>query len=112
MVFFTIVHFYPSTSDRWLFFMIEKETFMSKEINSNDLYVVVISSKEERDELKAICVKLNIPIIYPELFEEEEIHHLWGISKSGVALVGTIIARNTPKDHIIHSLKELESYLS
>lgn len=88
--------------------MIEKETFMSKEINLNDLYVVVISSKEERDELKAICVKHNIPLLYPELFEEEEIHHLWGISKSGVGLVGTVVARYTPKKNIFHSIKEME----
>lgn len=83
----------------------------NKETKLNDLYVVVISSKEERDELKSLCVKHKIPMIYPELFENTEINHLWGISNSGVGLVGTIIARHTPKDHIVHNVKELEQLL-
>ena len=93
------------------FFVVDKEAYMPQKTLQNDLYVVVISSKEERDELKKLCVKHNIPILYPELFKEEEIHHLWGISRSGVALVGTQIARHTPKDHIIYNVKELDNLL-
>jgi len=82
---------------------------MSKqERKQNNLYVVVISTREERDQLKALCIKHNIPLTYPELFEEENIQPLWGISNDGIGLVGTVIARYTPKDHIIHSFEELE----
>ena len=79
-----------------------------QERKQNDHYVVVISSREERDQLKALCIKHNISLTYPELFKEKKIQPLWGISKSGVGLVGTIIARNTPKDHIFHSIDELD----
>lgn len=101
----------PSVSMAFNFFVVDKEAYMPQKTLQNDLYVVVISSKEERDELKALCVKHNIPLLYPELFEEEEIHHLWGISKNGVALVSTMIARHTPKENIFHSVKELECIL-
>ena len=81
---------------------------MSDVKNHDDLYVVIISTKEERNQLRDLCVKYNIPILYPEPFKEKKVHHLWGFSKSGVGLVGTAIARYTPKDHLIHSIEELE----
>jgi len=83
-----------------------------QERKQNNLYVVVISTREERDQLKALCIKHNIPLTYPELFEEENIQHLWGINNDGIGLVGTVIARYTPKDHIIHSLEELEEKIN
>lgn len=78
-----------------------------QERKQNDLYVVVISTREERDQLKALCIKYNIPLTYPGLFEEENIQHLWGINNDGIGLVGTVIASNAPKDHIIRSIEEL-----
>lgn len=83
-----------------------------QERKQNDLYVVVISTREERDQLKALCIKHNIPLTYPELFEEENIQPLWGISNDGIGLVGTVIARNAPKDHIIRSIEELDNILN
>ena len=57
--------------------MAEKETFMSEqERKQNGLYVVVISTREDRDQLEALCVKHNIPLLYPKLFEEEKIQPL------------------------------------
>lgn len=89
--------------------MAEKETFMSEqERKQNDLYVVVISAREERDQLKTLCIKHNIPLTYPELFEEENIQPLWGINNDGVGLAGTVIARYTPKEHVFHSITDLE----
>lgn len=79
-----------------------------QERKQNDLYVVVISTREERDQLKALCIKHNIPLTYPELFEEENIQPLWGINNDGVGLVGTVIVRHTPKENIFHSIIDLE----
>ena len=83
-----------------------------QERKQNDLYVVVISTREERDQLKALCIQHNIPLTYPELFEEENIQPLWGISNDGIGLVGTVIASNAPKDHIIRSIEELDNILN
>lgn len=80
-----------------------------QERKQNDLYVVVISTREERDQLKALCIKHNIPLTYPELFEEENIQPLWGINSDGVGLVGTVIARYTSKNQIFHSIDDLEN---
>jgi len=49
---------------------------IEQERKQNDLYVVVISTREDRDQLKALCVKHNIPLLYPKLFEEEKIQPL------------------------------------
>lgn len=84
---------------------------MPQDVKHDDLYVVIISTKEERNQLYDLCVKYNIPILYPELFKEKKVHHLWGISKSGVGLVGTVIARNTDKDKIFHSIHSLEEQI-
>lgn len=79
--------------------------------NAKDkLYVVVISNIKERNLLYKLCVENNISITYPELFKQRKIHRLWGISKSGVGLVGTVIARHTPKDQLLHSEKELVTF--
>ena len=78
-----------------------------QERKQNDLYVVVISAREERDQLKALCIKHYIPLTYPEWLKE--IQSLWGINEDGVGLVGTLIARYTPSDHIIHSIEEFNS---
>lgn len=85
---------------------------MPQDVKHDDLYVVIISTKEERNQLYDLCVKYNIPILYPELFKEKKVHHLWGISKSGAGLVGTVIARNTKKDKIICDLTILEKTLT
>lgn len=77
---------------------------------NDDLYVVVISSLEEQNQLHNLCVSRNIPILYPDLFKED-VHHIWGISRTGVGLAGTVIARYTPKNHILHSIDELTRYL-
>lgn len=83
-----------------------------QERKQNDVYLVVISTREERNQLKALCIKHNIPLTYPELFEEENIQSLWGISIDGIGLVGTEIASNVPKDHIIRSIEKLDNILN
>lgn len=75
----------------------------------DDLYVVIISTKEDRNRLYNFCLNNNIPILYPKLFKEKKIYHLWGLSKTGVGLVSTIIARHTKTNHIVHSIDELKT---
>lgn len=84
---------------------------MPQDMKHDDLYVVIISTKEERNQLYDLCVKYNIPILYPELFKEKKVHNLWGISKTVIGLVGTVIARNTDKDKIFHSIDSLEEQI-
>lgn len=85
---------------------------MPQDLKHDDLYVVIISAKEERSQLYDLCVKYNIPILYPELFKEKKVQNLWGISKTGVGLVGTAIARSVPNNRIIHSINELQNILN
>lgn len=82
---------------------------MPQNNQQDDLYVVIISTKEDRNRLYDFCLNNNIPILYPKLFKEKKIYHLWGLSKTGVGLVSTIIARNTKTNHIVHSIDELKT---
>ena len=84
---------------------------MPQDNKHDDLYVVIISTKKERNQLYDLCVKYNIPILYPLLFKEKKVHNLWGISKTGIGLVGTVIARNTDKEKIFHSIHALEEQI-
>lgn len=59
-----------------------------------------------------MCIKHQIPIFYPELFENENEYHLWGISQDGIGQIGTIIMQNLAKEKIFHSLSELEDFLN
>jgi len=38
-----------------------------------------------------MCIKYNIPISYLELFNNDNYYYLWGISKNGIGLIGTVI---------------------
>ena len=68
--------------------------------------------KGEKGRLYEICIKYNIPITYPSLFSDDTHYYLWGISKKGIGLIGTIIM-NYLEDNgtIFQSLDELEEYL-
>lgn len=67
----------------------------------------------EKGRLYDICVKYNIPITYPDLFSDNTHYYLWGISKKGIGLVGTIIMNYLSYSNgtIFHTLYELEEYL-
>lgn len=67
----------------------------------------------EKERLYDICVKYNIPITYPDLFSDDTHYYLWGISKKGIGLVGTIIMNYLSYNNgtIFHTLDELEEYL-
>lgn len=69
--------------------------------------------KGEKSKLYEICIKYNIPIIYPELFSDDTHYYLWGIRKTGIGLMGTIIMNYLEENNgtIFHSLYELEEYL-
>lgn len=69
--------------------------------------------KGEKSKLYEICIKYNIPIIYPELFSDDTHYCLWGIRKTGIGLMGTIIMNYLQENNgtIFHSLYELEEYL-
>lgn len=67
----------------------------------------------EKGRLYDICVKYNIQITYPDLFSDDTHYYLWGISKKGIVLVGTIIMNYLSYNNgtIFHTLDELEEYL-
>ena len=85
-------------------FGISKE---DSKMNEDQLIGLVLEPKE-RDGFAALCKRYGIPLLYPRLFKGKP-HHLWGISKRGVGLLGTEIMRRLPK--ICHGLAEAEEYL-
>lgn len=70
-------------------------------------------NKGEKNRLYEICIKYKIPIRYPNLFLDNTHYYLWGIRKTGIGLIGTVIM-NYLKDNngtVFYSLNELEKYL-
>lgn len=69
--------------------------------------------KGEKSRLYEICIKYGIPISYPSLFAVDTHYYLWGISKKGIGLVGTVIMNYLSENNgtIFQSLDELEEYL-
>ena len=69
--------------------------------------------KGEKDKLYEICIKYNIAITYPSLFENDTHYYLWCISENGIGLCGTIIMNYLSENNgiIIKSLEQLEKYL-
>lgn len=69
--------------------------------------------KGEKERLKEICIKYNIPITYPSLFDNDSHYYFWGIRKTGIGLISTIIMNhlNDNNGTIFNSLYELEDYL-
>ena len=67
----------------------------------------------EKGRLYDICVKYNIPITYPDLFLDDTHYYLWGIRKTGIGLIGTIIMNYLEENNgtVFYSLNELEKYL-
>ena len=51
----------------------------------------LVLKEGEKGRLYEICIKYGIPITYPSLFEDDTHYYLWGISKNGIGLIGTII---------------------
>lgn len=73
----------------------------------------LVLKKGEKRRLYEICIKNNIPITYPSIFNDDTHYYLWGISKEGIGLVGTIIMNYLSENNgtIFNSLDELENYL-
>lgn len=69
--------------------------------------------KGEKSRLYEICVKYGVPITYPNLFNDNNHYPLWGVSKKGIGLVGTVIMNYLRQNNgtIFESLDELEEYL-
>ena len=67
----------------------------------------------EKKKLYEICIKYNIPITYPALFLDDTHYYLWGVRKTGIGLIGTIIMNYLEANNgtIFQSLDELEEYL-
>ena len=91
---------------------LEKFVDVSKKKLEAELCGLVLK-EGEKNRLHETCIKYDIPITYPELFEDNTHYSLWGISKTGIGLVGTIIMNylSQNKGIIFHSLNELESHL-
>lgn len=73
----------------------------------------LVLGKGEKNRLHNICIKYGIPITYPRLFEDDTHYYLWGIRKSGIGLVSTVIMHYLKENNgkIFDSLDELEEYL-
>ena len=73
----------------------------------------LVLKEGEKGKLYEICIKYGVPITYPSLFADNHHYYLWGLSKTGIGLVGTIIMNYLSQNNgiIFHSLDELEEYL-
>lgn len=80
-------------------------------LDNNEPYVIIINTKEEQDKLHDLCVNNNVPIPYPSLFSNEKLHHIWGMNKNGIAALGNVVARHVSKNHILHSLEDVEELM-
>lgn len=91
---------------------IEKLKELSNKKLENELYCLVLKKGEKR-KLYELCIKYNIQITYPNLFNNDTHYYLWGISKKGIGLVGTIIMNYLSENNgtIFNSLEELEEHL-
>ena len=69
--------------------------------------------KGEKSRLYDICIKYGIPITYPKLFADDTHYYLWGVRKTSIGLIGTVIMNLIEQNNgtIFHSLDELEEYL-
>ena len=69
--------------------------------------------KGEKSRLYDICIKYGIPITYPKLFVDDTHYYLWGVRKTSIGLIGTVIMNSIEQNNgtIFHSLDELEEYL-
>ena len=69
--------------------------------------------KGEKIRLYDICIKYGIPITYPKLFADDTHYYLWGVRKTSIGLIGTVIMNSIEQNNgtIFHSLDELEEYL-
>ena len=80
------------------------------------LYVICLPKEESKKELKDICVKHNIDILYEDIFTDEEYYPLYAVSSDGIGLIGGHICylhkRNKGKIKEFHSLKEFEQYIN
>lgn len=73
----------------------------------------LVLKKGEKKILLDICIKYGVTITYPSLFTDDNHYPLWGISKNGIGLVGTIIMNHLEQNEgtIFHTLDEFEEYL-
>ena len=74
----------------------------------------LILNEGETQKLKELCVRYNIPITYPILFDEDEpFHPMWSIGVSGIGLIGTAVMRgySLKGTRVFHGVKELEEFL-
>ena len=69
--------------------------------------------KGEKSRLYDICIKYGIPITYTKLFADDTHYYLWGVRKTSIGLIGTVIMNSIEQNNgtIFHSLDELEKYL-
>ena len=74
----------------------------------------LVLNEGETKKLKELCIKYNIPITYPDLFNEDEpFHPMWEFSRDGIGLTGTAVMRCFSEKgiKIIHGVDELEEFL-
>ena len=76
-------------------------------------YGLVLNEGETKN-LKELCIKYNIPITYPDLFNEDEpFHPMWAFSRGGIGLSGTAVMRCFSERgiRIFRGVEELENFL-
>ena len=71
--------------------------------------VGLVIEGNEKQNLKEICIKYKIPLLFEELFEDNNEYHLWAFNRSEIGLVGVQIMMNIKL--IIHGLFDFENYI-
>lgn len=80
-------------------------------LQKEQIYGVVIETLQEQKELILVCRKFGINLNYPELENDQKLHHLWGFTKTGLGLIGTTIIKTLLEEQIFHGVKEVKEFL-
>ena len=75
------------------------------------LYGLVLNDGE-RDELRHLCERQGIDLLFPDLFDKDEPeHYLWAFDASSIALAGTIVMKHFKQDgHKVFHLSTLKEF--
>lgn len=75
----------------------------------NDELIGLVLEENEKSELYKLCKQYKIQVPYKSLFQDDVNYHLWGFSKKGIGLVGTLLIRNLKT--VLHGVDEFKTYL-
>ena len=70
----------------------------------------LVINDNEKDKLRKLCTRHNIPLLYKDLFDDDNSYHLWAFNEGGIALAGTIILSKLKI--VLHGTTQMELFLS